>query len=84
MTIYLGCTFPVRFPVVRTANDTSQGNIFVKWAFTKNGKESCKYFPNLKEAVQFVYDNRYKWNTDLETEIQIIKLYKEHCEDNYV
>lgn len=37
-------------------------------------------YPNLLEAVQFVYDNRYKWNISLETEIHLQKLYKEYCE----
>lgn len=35
-------------------------------------------FHNLKEAIQFVYDNRYKWDISLETEIQLQKLYKEY------
>lgn len=59
-------------------------SLFVAVCYPTIDGPLCNTFTNLKKAVQFAYDNRHKWNIDLEAEIQIQKLYKEHCEDNYV
>jgi len=44
-----------------------------------NGVQHNTY-STLADAIQFAYDNRYRWDISLEIEIQLQKLHKEYCE----
>lgn len=58
--------------------DVTQSNVFAAvLAYPTERGMRCNTYNSLKETVQFVYNNRHKWNIDLETELQLQKLFKE-------
>lgn len=69
---YLG----THYSTPRIFDEADTGTIFVRWSREFG---SVLPFTTIKEAVQFAYGHRHKWDTSFEMEIQLIKLYNEHC-----